>query len=77
MNTRVFPYRQKVLSTHSDAISLLCPTLSGMQCMLRICENDGFNLKILEILLERCLIKVICGIMNSEHSLHSRIALYS
>ena len=32
--------------TYADDISLLCPTLSGIQKMLHICEEYAFNYKI-------------------------------
>ena len=32
--------------TYADDISILCPTLSGMQCMILICEEYAFNFKI-------------------------------
>ena len=34
------------MGTYADYISLLCPTLSGIQKMLHICEEYAFNYKI-------------------------------
>ena len=34
------------ICTYADDISLLCPTLSGIQKMLQICEEYTFNYKI-------------------------------